>query len=66
MDILTAAESRIRIIEEKLEGLEETVEILADRNLLKAIKKSLDDIKKGKFKDYSDVGEFRAKFETRE
>ena len=63
LNTLTAIDSRIRMIEERLEALEGTIEILADKNLLKEIKRSLDDIKKGRYKDYADVNEFMAKFE---
>ncbi len=65
LNVLTAADNRIRMIEERLDGLEETVEILADKKLLKEIKRSLDDIKKGRYKDYNDVNEFMTKFEAK-
>jgi len=60
---LTATDNRIRMIEERLDGLEETVEILADKKLLKEIKRALDDIKKGRYKVYKNVDEYMAKFE---
>ena len=65
MNILSTTEGKIRRIEERLEGLEETIEVLADKKMLKNIKQSLDDIKKGRYKDYADVKEFRAKFEAK-
>ncbi len=37
---------------------------MADKKLLWAIKKSLDDIKVGRYKDFKDVRDFRARFET--
>lgn len=63
--MLTAADNRIRMIEERLDGLEETVEILADKKLLKEIRRSLDDIRKGRYRDYKDVNEYMAKFEAK-
>lgn len=65
MNMLTAADNRIRMIEERLDGLEETGEILADKKLLKEIKRSLDDIRKGRYKAYKDVNEYMAKFEAK-
>jgi hypothetical protein len=41
------------------------MEILADKKLLISIKKSLDDIKSGKYRDYADVKEFRRRFQSR-
>lgn len=61
---MSTTEGKLRGIEERLERLEETVEALADRKLLGTIKRALDDIKKGRYKDYDDVSEFRAKFEA--
>ena len=55
----------MRKIEERLDSLEETVEILSDKKLLRAIKRSLEDIRKGRYKDYVDVKEFRAKLESK-
>lgn len=51
-------------MEERIESLEETVEVLADKKLLASIKKSLDEIKQGKFKEYRNVNEFMAKFKA--
>ena len=65
LNVLTAADNRIRMIEERLDGLEERVEIYADKKLLKEIKRSLDDIKRGRYKDYKDVNEFMTKFESK-
>ena len=52
-------------MEERIESLEETVEVLADKKLLTSIRKALDEIKRGKFRDYRSVDEFMAKFKTR-
>lgn len=60
---MTTTETKLHRIEDRLESLEETVEVLADKKLLGAIKKSLDDIKAGRYKDL-DVRDFGAGFET--
>lgn len=62
---MEATETKLRRIEDRLEGIVETMEILADKKLLISIKKSLDDIKSGKYKDYADVKEFRRRFQFR-
>jgi hypothetical protein len=41
------------------------MEILADKKTLASIKKSLNDIKAGRYKDYRRVKQFRAEFESR-
>jgi len=51
-------------MEEKLESLEETVEVLADKKLLGSIKKSLDEVEHGQYKGFPSVKEFRTKFEA--
>ena len=51
-------------MEDRLESLEETVNVLADRKLLLSIRKSLAEIKQGRYKDYRSVKEFREAFET--
>ena len=61
---MTTTETKLHRIEDRLESLEETVEVLADKKLLGAIKKSLDDIKAGRYKDFKDVREYKARFET--
>jgi len=61
---MTTTQTKLHRIEDRLESLEETVEVLADKKLLWAIKKSLDDIKVGRYKDFKDVRDFRARFET--
>ena len=45
------SQSQFRKMEEKLESLEETVEVLADKKLLASIKRSLDDIEHGRYRD---------------
>ncbi|HYB05055.1 MAG TPA: hypothetical protein VED17_11380 [Nitrososphaerales archaeon] len=41
------------------------MEILADKKTLAGIRKSLADIKAGRYKDYSDVKHFRKEFESK-
>jgi soluble cytochrome b562 len=62
---MEATETKLRRIEDRLEGIEETMEILADKRLLISIKKSLDDIKSGKYRDYAGAKEFRGGFQRR-
>ena len=52
-------------MEDRLESLEETVEILADKKLLRAIRETLDDVKHGRYRDYVSVNQFRESFESR-
>jgi archaellum component FlaC len=62
---MVTSQSELRRMEERIESLEETVEVLADRRLLSSIKRSLDDIKQGRYRDYTSAKEFRAKFESK-
>ena len=62
---MEVSQSEFRRMEEKLESLEETLEVLADKKLLSSIRKSLDDIKQGKYQNYASAKGFRAKFESR-
>jgi soluble cytochrome b562 len=61
---MVSSQSKLREMEGRLESLEETVNVLADRKLLLSIRKSLAEIKQGKYKDYRSVREFREAFET--
>ena len=61
---MTTTQTKLHRIEDRLKSLEETVEVLADEKLLGEIKKSLDDIKAGRYKDFEDVRDFGAGFET--
>ena len=56
--------SQLKQIQERLDGLEETMEILADKKALASLKRSLDDIKAGRYKDFPDVKKFRREFES--
>ena len=58
------SQAKFRKMEEKLESLEETVEVLADKKLLGSIKKSLNEVEHGRYMDFPSVKEFRAKLEA--
>ncbi len=62
---MTVSGTQIRKIESRLSSLEETVGILADKELLKSIKKSLDDIKAGRYTEYKDLEELKAELESK-
>lgn len=62
---MTTSETKMKHIQERLDGLEETMEILADKKTLDSIKKGLSDIKQGRYKDYKNVKQFRAEFESK-
>ncbi len=49
----------IRALEERVSSLEETVEILADRTLLRGIKLSIADLREGRFKRFESTRELR-------
>jgi len=61
---MVSSQSKIREMEDRLENLEETVNVLADRKLLLSIRKSLAEIKQGRYKDYRSVKMFRESFES--
>ena len=62
---MTVTEAQIRKIERRLGSLEETIAILADKKLLESIRKSLDDIKTGRYSEYKDLEELKAELETK-
>jgi hypothetical protein len=62
---LVVSESEFHELEEKMESLEETVEVLGDKKILASIRRSLDEIKSGRYKDYATAKEFRNAFEAR-
>jgi len=59
---MSNSQAKLKRIEQRLDGLEDTIEILVDKKTLASIKKSLDDIKAGRYKDYSSVEQFRTEF----
>lgn len=61
---MVSSQSKLREMEDRLESLEETVNVIADRKLLLSIRKSLAEIKQGRYKDYRSVKMFREAFET--
>ena len=62
---MSKPQAKLKKIEERLDGLEDTIEILADKKTLARIEKSLGDIKAGRYKDYSSVKQFRTEFESK-
>ena len=61
---MVSSQSKLREMEDRLESLEETVNVIADRKLLLSIRKSLAEIKQGRYKDYRSVKMFRESFES--
>ncbi len=61
---MSDSQVKLRQIQKRLDDLEETMEILADKKTLARIKKALKDIKEGRYKDYHNVKHFRAEFES--
>ena len=57
--------SQLKQILERLDSLEETMDIIGNKKILADIKKSLEDIKAGRYKDYRDVKQFRREFESK-
>ena len=62
---MTVTEAQIRKIERRLSSLEETVGILADKKLMESIRKSLDDIKAGRYAEYKDLEELKSELEPK-
>jgi len=62
---LSNSQVSLRQIQQRLDGLEDAIEILADKRTLASIKKALSDIKNGRYKDYRNVKQFRAEFESK-
>ncbi len=52
---MTATEQRLRKLEHRVDELEETLEIMSDKNLIRSIDRGLKDLKKGRFVKYKDV-----------
>jgi len=62
---MSNSQAKLRQIEKRLDELQETMEILADKKLLISVKKSLNDIKEGRYNDYHNMKEFRSEFESK-
>lgn len=60
----TTTEAKLRAMENRIEGLEETLEVLADKKTLDSIRKSLEDVKSGRYRDYAGVKELRARLDS--
>jgi hypothetical protein len=58
-------QAKLKRIEERLDGLEDTIEIIADKKALASRKKSSGDIRAGRYKDYSSVKQFRTELESK-
>jgi hypothetical protein len=56
---MVVSQLRFQRIEERIGNLEESLDLLADKKLLASIRKSLDDIKAGKYSDYDNVTKFK-------
>ncbi|MDG6995824.1 MAG: hypothetical protein JRN52_07870 [Nitrososphaerota archaeon] len=52
---MALSERRLRKLEHRVDELEETLDIMADKKLLKSIQSGLSDYKKGRYKKYKDV-----------
>ena len=52
--------SRLSKIESRVESLEETIDIVGDKKTLLQIKLALDDVKRGRYKDYENVEQLKA------
>lgn len=52
---LTAAEQRLRKLENRVDELQETLEIMSDKKLLRSIERGLKDLKQGRYNRYKDV-----------
>jgi hypothetical protein len=52
--------SRLSEIESRVESLEETIDIVGDKKMLLQIKRALDDVKRGRYKDYDSLEQLKA------
>ncbi len=52
---MTATDQRLRKLEHRVNELEETLEIMSDRKLVRSIERGLKDLKEGKYVRYKDV-----------
>jgi len=62
---MTATETRLRRLGHRVNGLEETLEIMSDKKLVKSIERGLKDLKEGKHVRYKDVKSLFADLEER-
>lgn len=52
--------SKLSEIESRVESLEETIDIVGDKKTLRQIKLALDDVKRGRYRDYDSVEQLKA------
>ncbi len=52
--------SKLSEIESRVESLEETIDLVGDKKVLLQIKRALDDVKRGRYKDYDSVEQLKA------
>ncbi len=53
--------SKLSEIESRVESLEETIDLVSDRKVLLQIKRALEDVKRGRYRDYDSVEQLKAK-----
>ena len=61
---LTVSEQRMRRLENRVEELEETIEIMSDKKLLRSIERGLADLRHGKYKRYEGTESLFADIES--
>ena len=52
---MTVTEKRLRGLEHRVDELEETLEIVSDKKLVRSIERGLKDLKEGRYVRYKDV-----------
>ncbi len=52
---MTVTEKRVARIEQRLEELVETMDVLSDKRLARSIERGLRDLREGRYKKYADV-----------
>jgi len=52
--LMTARKDRVSLVEQRLEELEETIDVLTDKRLVRSIERGLRDLREGRLKRYAD------------
>ena len=52
---MAATEQRLRKLEHRVDELEETLEIMSDKKLVRSIERGLKDLKEGRYVKYKDA-----------
>lgn len=52
---MTVTEKRVARIEQRLEELVETMDVISDKRLARSIERGLRDLREGRYKKYADV-----------